>query len=61
MFENWELWQIILTVVFGTVWVVFTVLNVRRKIAAKKRKKEKQYIFSGEQGSGKKHNSINNH
>ncbi len=42
MFGNWELWQIILTVVFGTVWVVFTVLNIRRKILAKKRKKDKQ-------------------
>lgn len=42
MFENWELWQIILTAVFGTVWAAFTVLNVRRKILAKKRKKEQQ-------------------
>ncbi len=58
MFGNWELWQIILTVVFGTVWVVFTVLNIRRKILAKKWKKVKQpsnvHIYIGEQGSGKK-------
>ncbi len=58
MFENWELWQIILTAVFGTVWIVFIVLDTRRKIAAKKREKDKQsanvHIYSGEQGNGKK-------
>ena len=36
IFANWELWQISLTAVFGTVLIVFIILDKRRKIAAKK-------------------------
>ena len=38
MFASWEWWQIALTAVFGTMWIVFIVLDKRRKIAAKKLK-----------------------
>lgn len=38
IFANWEWWQIALMVVFGTMWVVFMILDQRRKIAAKKLK-----------------------
>lgn len=36
IFANWEWWQIALTAVFGTVWIVFIILDQRRKIAFKK-------------------------
>ncbi len=36
IFANWEWWQIALMAVFGTVWIVFIILDKRRKIAAKK-------------------------
>lgn len=36
IFANWEWWQIALTAVFGTIWIVFIILDQRRKIAAKK-------------------------
>lgn len=38
IFANWEWWQIALTAVFGTMWIVFIILDQRRKIAAKKLK-----------------------
>lgn len=33
---NWEWWQIGLTAVFGTVWIVFIILDFRRKSKLKK-------------------------
>ena len=36
MFANWEVWQIALTAVFGSIWLVFIILDIRRRIAAKK-------------------------
>lgn len=36
IFASWEWWQIALTAVFGTIWIVFIILDKRRKIAAKK-------------------------
>ena len=36
IFASWEWWQIALTAVFGTVWIVFIILDKRRKKAAKK-------------------------
>lgn len=36
IFVNWEWWQIALTVVFGTVWVVCFILDCRRKLKLKK-------------------------
>lgn len=41
MFEKWEIWQIALTSVFGSVWLVYFILDTRRKIAAKKRRKQR--------------------
>lgn len=38
IFANWEWWQIALTAVFGTIWIVFVILDQRRKTAAKKLK-----------------------
>lgn len=38
IFASWEWWQIALTGVFGTMWIVFIVLDKRRIIAAKKLK-----------------------
>lgn len=40
MFSQWEVWQIALTAVFGSVWLVFFALDIRRRIAANKRKKQ---------------------
>ena len=42
MFASWEWWQIALTGVFGTMWIVFIVLDKRRKIAAKKLKARRE-------------------
>lgn len=42
IFANWEWWQIALTAVFGTVWIVFIILDKRRKIAAKKLKARRE-------------------
>lgn len=33
---EWEIWQIVLMVVFGTIWLVFFLLDLRRKSEAKK-------------------------
>lgn len=37
---TWVWWRLALTIIFGTVWLVFTILDVRRKIAAKKRREQ---------------------
>lgn len=42
IFASWEWWQIALTAVFGTMWIVFIVLDQRRKIAAKKLKARRE-------------------
>lgn len=42
IFANWEWWQISLTAVFVTVWIVFIILDKRRKIAAKKLKARRE-------------------
>lgn len=42
IFANWEWWQIALTAVFGTMWIVFIILDQRRKIAAKKLKARRE-------------------
>lgn len=39
---EWKVWQIVLMVVFGSVWLVFFILDTRRKIALQKRKKEQE-------------------
>ena len=38
IFSSWEWWQIALTAIFGTMWLVFIILDTKRKIAAKKRR-----------------------
>ena len=38
IFSSWEWWQIALTAIFGTMWLVFIVLDIRRKISVKKRR-----------------------
>lgn len=42
IFANWEWWQISLTAVFGTMWIVFIILDQRRKLAAKKLKARRE-------------------
>ncbi len=42
IFASWEWWQIAITAVFGTVWIVFIILDQRRKIAAKKLKARRE-------------------
>lgn len=37
---EWKVWQIVLMVVFGILWLVFFILDTRRKIALQKRRKE---------------------
>ena len=44
IFASWEWWQIALTAVFGTVWIVFIILDQRRKIAAKKLKARRKHF-----------------
>lgn len=39
-FSMWEWWQILLTAVFGSVWLVFIILDIKRKISVKKRRKQ---------------------
>ena len=40
IFSIWEWWQIALTAIFGAMWLVFIILDTRRKFAAKKRRKQ---------------------
>lgn len=54
IFASWKLWQIIVTAVFGFVWLVFIILDCRRKSKLKKLRKEreellKSYGYSDEQ------------
>ena len=54
IFSSWEWWQISLTAIFGTMWLVFIILDTRRKIAVKKRRAQvvqdlKRDGFSDEQ------------
>ena len=42
IFASWKLWQIIVTAVFGVVWIVFIVLDCRRKSKLKKLRKERE-------------------
>lgn len=42
IFAGWKLWQIILTAVFGAVWLVFIVLDCRRKSKLKKLRRERE-------------------
>ena len=39
---EWKAWQIILMAVFGTVWIVFFILDTKRKIALQKRRKAQE-------------------
>lgn len=45
IFAGWKLWQIILTAVFGTVWLVFIILDCRRKSKLRKLYKEREEVF----------------
>ncbi|MDE6133020.1 MAG: hypothetical protein K2G04_06590 [Oscillospiraceae bacterium] len=45
IFAGWKLWQIILTAVFGAVWLVFIVLDCRRKSKLKKLRREREKIL----------------
>lgn len=42
IFSEWSLWQIIVTAVFGVVWLVFFILDCRRKSKLKKLRKERE-------------------
>ena len=42
MFSNWSLWQIVLMAIFGSMWVVLTIVDLRRKAAAKKMEQQKR-------------------
>lgn len=42
MFGEWKVWQIVLMAIFGSIWVVLTIVDLRRKAAAKKREQEKR-------------------
>lgn len=42
MLGEWKVWQIVLMAIFGSMWVVFTIIDLRRKAAAKKREQEKR-------------------
>lgn len=42
IFAGWKLWQIILTAVFGAVYLVFIVLDCRRKSKLKKLRRERE-------------------
>ena len=42
MFGEWKVWQIVLMAIFGSMWVVLTIVDLRRKAAAKKREQEKR-------------------
>ncbi len=42
MFGEWKVWQIVLMAIFGSIWVVLTIIDLRRKAAAKKREQEKR-------------------
>ena len=45
IFASWKLWQIIVTAVFGVVWIVFIVLDYRRKSKLKKLRKEREELL----------------
>ena len=45
IFASWEWWQIALMAVFGTVWIVFIILDQRRKVAAKKLKARRKHFY----------------
>ena len=40
IFSSWEWWQIALTAIFGIMWLVFIILDTKRKIAVKKRRSQ---------------------
>lgn len=42
IFAGWKLWQILLTAVFGLVWLVFFILDCRRKSKLRKLYKERE-------------------
>lgn len=42
IFAGWNLCQIIVTAVFGVVWLVFIILDCRRKSKLKKLRKERE-------------------
>lgn len=42
IFAGWKLWQIILTAVFGAVWLIFFILDCRRKSKLKKLRAERE-------------------
>lgn len=45
IFAGWKLWQILLTVVFGAVWLVFFILDCRRKVKVKKLRAEREQML----------------
>ena len=45
IFAGWKFWQIIVTAVFGVVWIVFIVLDCRRKSKLKKLRKHREQIL----------------
>lgn len=49
IFASWKWWQIALTAVFGTIWIVFIILDKRRKIAANKLRARREQGYSDEQ------------
>lgn len=42
IFAGWKLWQIIVTAVFGVVWLVFIILDCRRKSKLKNLRRERE-------------------
>lgn len=49
IFASWKWWQIALTAVFGTIWIVFIILDKRRKIADNKLRARREQGYSDEQ------------
>lgn len=45
IFAGWKLWQIVLTAVFGAVWLVFFILDCRRKSKLKKLRKHREELL----------------
>lgn len=48
IFADWKLWQIIVTAVFGIVWLVFIVLDFRRKSKLKKLRKHREQMLKSQ-------------
>ena len=49
----WQTWQIVLTVIGGSVFLVFEILSIIRNITARKAKKaEAEAVFNGDGDNG---------